>query len=109
MEGKDLPSFDFLDESDEGPQRLATETIDVNVLIDELNTSASFDLKGINATSFGRLLQALPVPTLLIDESGNVGYANQSWKKSRPRTKRCSVVPLHHSLLSPRLGKMPNN
>lgn len=88
MEGKDLPSFDFLDDSDEGPQRLATETIDVNVLIDELNTSASFDLKGINATSFGRLLQALPVPILLIDESGKIGYANQSWEKISARYDR---------------------
>jgi two-component system, cell cycle sensor histidine kinase and response regulator CckA len=81
MNPEDMPDFDMLEDSRPIPKRVSTETIDVNVLIDELSTSGSFDLKGISATSFGRLLQALPVPTLLIDESGSLGYANESWER----------------------------
>ncbi len=84
---EDGPSFDeFSDE--EGEKRAfaegasSTETIDLDSLFTAaVTTSGSFALSSVEATSFGKLLHALPLPVLLIDESSNVFFVNQSFKK----------------------------
>jgi PAS domain-containing protein len=81
---KDLPNFDSAEDAatDLGQlrtQNLATETIDLSSLFTpDVYSSGSFDLSSVASTSFGRLLDALPLPALLIDRWHCVGFANQS-------------------------------
>jgi hypothetical protein len=44
----------------------------------ELSTSGSFDVGIMVATPFGKLLDALPVPAMMIDSSYKVAFANQA-------------------------------
>lgn len=61
-------------------ERDPTETIELSDLLTrDLTTSGSFDIRGdIWATTFGKLLQALPVAAVLIDEDHSVAAANQA-------------------------------
>ena len=60
----------------------ATESLDLSrFLIEELTTSGSFSFTGITKTWFGKLVQALPIPALLIDESIKITFANQCWER----------------------------
>ncbi len=84
----DLPSFsDGEDEESSRPQFLrhanvVTETIDLESLVSrDRCATASFDFKEVRATSFGKLLNALPLPAILIDQSGAIAFANQACKK----------------------------
>ena len=88
MDQKELPSFDSLDTERNTPnylqhERAATETIDLNLLIEkEIADPAGFNIGSeIWATTFGKVLQALPIPVLLIDESRQVLAANQACRK----------------------------
>jgi len=88
MTDKDMPDFDFADEQEnEAPSLLAqsrvpTETIEIDKLFaQDVTTSGSFNIGAVLSTSFVRLLQALPVPVLLVDESFTVIFANQAWEK----------------------------
>lgn len=67
-----------------GPEH--TESIDLNGLFKTyLTTSGSFDIRSdIWLTTFGRLIQALPVPALLIDVCGLAAAANEAWSKISP-------------------------
>jgi len=59
-----------------------TESVDLSrLMVDELTSSGSFSFTGITKTWFGRLVQVLPVPALLIDESGKITFANQCWER----------------------------
>ncbi len=58
-----------------------TEIIDLDSLVSELDEWDSLEGAGLASSSFGGLLQALPVPTLLIDHSQRIIFANRSWKK----------------------------
>ena len=61
---------------------LALETIDVNSLFTrDVSSSGSFDLRSVRASTFGKLMEAQPVPSLLLDESGKITFANQAWSK----------------------------
>jgi PAS domain S-box-containing protein len=56
-----------------------TESIDVAPLLTEdITLSGSFDVTQFRATSFGKLLRALPVPALLIDSTNRIMFANQA-------------------------------
>ena len=59
-----------------------TETIELNnLLTSEQTPSGSFQLGRIPATTFGRLLEALPIPAFLIDLSYCVAFANEAFRK----------------------------
>lgn len=59
-----------------------TESVDLSsVLSGDLTVSGSFSFVGITKTWFGKLLQALPIPALLIDEEFKVSFANQAANK----------------------------
>ncbi len=87
MSEKDLPSFDELLEDDNPAKllrhsNLATETIDLNSLLNPDTTeSGSFNLQDVSQTSFGKLLKALPVPTLLVDRSLIITFINDACEK----------------------------
>ncbi len=60
----------------------ATQTVDLASLFsDHVSSSGSFSLRGLDQTWFGKLLQALPIPALLIDKSCHIILANQSWAR----------------------------
>ncbi|MDQ7781333.1 MAG: ATP-binding protein [Desulfomonilaceae bacterium] len=57
-----------------------TDTIDLNrMLTVDLTKSGSFDLSKVNEASFGKLLQSLSVPTLLVARSHAVEFANSAF------------------------------
>ena len=58
-----------------------TESIDVATLVTDVTSSGSFDVTQFRTTSFSKLLQALPVPALLIDESHRIVFANRACGK----------------------------
>ncbi|MFH1115052.1 MAG: ATP-binding protein, partial [Pseudomonadota bacterium] len=80
----------FLDDSDlpvclpaDGP---STETIDLNTLFKkDITDSGSFDIRGeIWKTTFGRVIQALPIVALLVDEGLSVTAANEACRGISP-------------------------
>jgi hypothetical protein len=76
-----------VDESVKTPQHLPlgnepTQTIDLQGLFtDDVGQSGFFDLTDIASTSLGKLLDALPLPVLLIDQWFCIAYVNQSCEK----------------------------
>jgi two-component system, cell cycle sensor histidine kinase and response regulator CckA len=64
----------------------STQTIELTDLFTrDLTTTGSFDVKGgIWKTTFGKVLQALPIPALLIDQSFQIVVANHAWKRVSP-------------------------
>src|SRR5512135_3670045 len=57
-----------------------TQTIDINNLFsDKITTSGSFDLCQEKIETFGRLLEALSIPTVLIERSHDIRFANKSF------------------------------
>jgi hypothetical protein len=61
------------------PEFLETETIDFKRLFDRNVASAGmFDLRGLETTSLGKLLQTIPVPALLVDGACAIAFTNQA-------------------------------
>ncbi len=59
----------------------STQTIDLQGLVtSDVSQSGFFDLSDIGSTSLGKLLDALPVPVLLIDKWFCISFANQAWE-----------------------------
>jgi DNA-binding CsgD family transcriptional regulator len=78
---------------------LATQSIDLaDLLTKDITTSGSFDIRGeIWATTFGKLLQALPIPGMLLDDSFNVVVVNQACGK---------ISSQYESILSTRFSRL---
>jgi PAS domain S-box-containing protein len=94
MKETDIPSFDF---SDESPVHLAsakTLSIDLSTLFaSDAYSSGTFDLSAISSSSLGRLLDALPIPVLLIDQWGQIGFANRACAKICTDYKKIQGIP----------------
>ncbi|MBI5568512.1 MAG: PAS domain-containing protein [Desulfomonile tiedjei] len=83
MAENDHPTFD--DDEDKTPPQLlsqgnvATETIDLESLLAQgFDSSGSFDLRDVRRSQFAKLMNALPVPALLVDRESCIVFANQS-------------------------------
>ncbi len=64
-------------------QSVSTLTIDVNSLFDtDVHSTGSFDLRFIESTSFGKLLDAVPLPMIVVDQWHQVVFANQACQKA---------------------------
>jgi len=63
-----------------------TQSIDLsNLLTRDITSSGSFDIRGqIWSTTFGKLLQALPIPVLLVDQSRAIVGTNQAGARINP-------------------------
>jgi len=79
------------DPSDDEPSPLtmpeqATQTIELSSLFTrDVTRSGSFDIRGgIWATTFGKVLQALPIPAFLVDLSYSILVMNQACAKIGP-------------------------
>lgn len=91
---------DYFRELTEAPQPLrvgyeTTETIELKSLFTrDVSTSGSFDVRGgIWATTFGKVLQALPIPAFLIDEYLDVAVANQACGRFTPSYEKIQGRP----------------
>ena len=75
-----------------------TETIDLASLLKaDLSASGSFDIRGgIWASTFGKLLQSLPIPALLVDQSFNIVVANQACGKIGAEVESITGAPFCH-------------
>jgi diguanylate cyclase (GGDEF)-like protein/PAS domain S-box-containing protein len=83
MADKRLPNLETGD-YDVSPRLLElkkspTETIDLmNLMSADVTASGSFDLSGVETTSLGKLLHALPIPALLVDRKYRIVFCNDS-------------------------------
>lgn len=84
MDEKDDFSFDsFADSTPQyEPQSLrgeVTQSIDLCGLLDpEFSETGTFDLGLVRSSAFGKILDAIPIPALLIDSSCRVSYSNEA-------------------------------
>ncbi len=78
-----------------------TESIDVATLVTEVTSSGSFDVTQFRTTSFGKLLNALPVPALLIDDSYRIIFANQACSKINPEHEKLLDAPVAEIFYGP--------
>jgi hypothetical protein len=61
---------------------LASQTIDLEgIFTRDVTTSGSFDFRKIKNVTFGKLLEAMPIPTLLIDGGHSIVFANEAARK----------------------------
>ncbi|MBI5571604.1 MAG: PAS domain S-box protein [Desulfomonile tiedjei] len=86
MDGKKPRCFGQSDKGQDSANQLrqgATETLDLSRLFAaEVTDSGSFDIgSAIWTSTFGKVIQALPIPALLINEAQDIVVANQAWKK----------------------------
>jgi diguanylate cyclase (GGDEF)-like protein/PAS domain S-box-containing protein len=94
MRDNKLPTLGNVDEEPSAPRLrdgrgAATESIELSSLFTrDVTSSGSFDLRGVEATSFGRLLQSLPVPSLVVDQSNIIILINRAWGKTNRRYQR---------------------
>ncbi len=72
-----------------GDEEDPTETVDLsNLFTTDVSSSGSFSFRGVTQTWFGKLLQALPIPALLIDQHFRIAFMNQSWSTISPYFKK---------------------
>lgn len=87
---EDLPSFEFDPWHETArplfPKESNTETIDLALLLNQdVSTTGSFDIRSeIWTTTFGKVLQALPIPAFLVDPNHHLTHANQACSKISP-------------------------
>ncbi len=109
--GGPLPGDSF-NELNEVPRPIrvdydSTESIELKSLFTrDVTTSGSFDVTGgIWATTFGKVIQALPIPALLIDEYLHVAVSNQACGKFTPTYERIQGRPFAALLGGPGAGE----
>ncbi len=58
---------------------VTTQTIDLDsIFTKDITNSGSFDLRDVRKITFGKLLESIPIPTLLVDMSHAIVFANES-------------------------------
>lgn len=78
-EGAGPHNLDFL------PRPESTHTIDLDGLFTrDVTTSGSFKFTEIKNVTFGKLLEAMPLPTFLIDGSHVIVFANEAAARTEP-------------------------
>jgi hypothetical protein len=70
-------------------QNESTETIDLQGLFaSEFSASGVVDLRSIGSTALGKLLEALPIPMMLVDQWFCVAFTNSAFGKISPDYKQ---------------------
>ncbi|MBI5571803.1 MAG: EAL domain-containing protein [Desulfomonile tiedjei] len=91
MRDNKLPTLGKLHEEPAAPRLrdgrgTATESIELSSLFTrDVTSSGSFDLRGVEATSFGRLIQSLPVPSVVVNQSNIIVMINRAWGRTNAR------------------------
>ncbi|MBI4965763.1 MAG: PAS domain-containing protein [Desulfomonile tiedjei] len=61
---------------------LSEATVDLgSLLADDVSATGSFDLRRFKSSSIGKLLEAIPIPVFLVDESLRIAFANRASSK----------------------------
>ncbi len=100
MRDKDLPVYKPDVEASEEPELLRqTDTSTQSIYLDrfftrDITTSGSFDLRRIKDISFGQLLEAIPIPTLLVDASYSIVFTNEALQRISEDTPKLIGTPL---------------
>lgn len=85
MTDNDMTKFRPLapkDHDRESDEQSVTETIDLTSMFTrDVSSSGSFDLRGFRVSTVGKLLDAIPIPALLVGASCTVMFANQACRK----------------------------
>jgi hypothetical protein len=96
----ELAHGDYFQEMREPPRPLrmgyeSTESIELKSLFTrDITASGSFDVRGgIWATTFGKVIQALPIPAFLIDEYLDIAVANQACGRFTPEYEKIQGMP----------------
>jgi PAS domain S-box-containing protein len=86
-----------LDETDsDSSEDEPTESLDLaNAFTEDVTTSGSFSFQGVKKTLFGKLLQALPIPALLVDESHKVTFCNRACESMNHSGRSVVGNPFH--------------
>ncbi len=96
LEDVDLPTIDDLIGQRESPRILEIkrrpegETDQTLSLTKDVTESGSFDLRWLRLASFAKLLEAIPMPILMVDMAGFIQFANKAFL-SLPKD-RSSIV-----------------
>ncbi len=70
------------DQDRESDEQSVTETIDLTSMFTrDVSSSGSFDLSGFRVSTVGKLLDAIPIPALLVGASSTIIFANQACRK----------------------------
>ena len=78
-------------------QETSTETIDLSGLLSRnITLTGSFDLRGVHARALTKLLDSLPMPTLLVDRTCAIAFANEYWNTSIEDCERIQGRPFKH-------------
>jgi hypothetical protein len=108
----ELLAGDHFRELKEAPRPLrigydTTESIELQSLFTrDVSTSGSFDVRGgIWATTFGKVIQALPIPAFLIDEHLEVAVANQACGRFTQEYERVQGRPFTSLLATPKAAE----
>jgi diguanylate cyclase (GGDEF)-like protein/PAS domain S-box-containing protein len=73
----------------------STQTLDLsNLFSKDLTLSGSFDVRGVQSTSLAKLLEAIPIPALLVSQSHAVIFANEASGKIVPYDEGVVLVHL---------------
>lgn len=106
IDSEELLPEDFFYELPQAPAPMkvgfdSTESIELkSIFTRDVTASGSFDFReGIWATTFGKLVQALPIPAFLVEESLNVTISNQACARFTPRYERIQGRPFRTLLL----------
>ncbi|MBI4966404.1 MAG: PAS domain S-box protein [Desulfomonile tiedjei] len=87
MSGQELRAFDFTEAHYRVPESVTLEkvfadSIDLATIdTDPMTGSGSFKVSGTQAEGFHRLLNALPIPAMLVDQSYSAVFANEASEK----------------------------
>jgi PAS domain S-box-containing protein len=85
MTKNEIQGFQIQESDDDNPKiiektHLTTLSIELDSLFSkDVTASGSFDVREVELTSFARLLNALPLPVLLVDKAGMVTFLNEYW------------------------------
>lgn len=112
MSAGDFLRGDSFHELDEAPRPLrvgyeSTESIELKSLFTrDVTTSGSFDVRGgIWATTFGKVIQALPIPAFLVDDHLHVSASNQACGRFSPAHGKIQGRPFVSLLAGPQAAK----
>jgi PAS domain S-box-containing protein len=74
-----------------------TGTINLDALLArDVTSSGSFDLRGVGATSLGKLLMAMPTPALVVNREHLIAFANLCWTGARDDNEQLYGRPFSH-------------
>ncbi len=111
LNGLQRPSVQTAPDRSEVDPLLATQSIDLSKLFTrDVTASGSFDVRGdIWATTFGKVMQALPIPAVMIDSSFRIVAANQAWGRVGVSHEKIRSSSFSQLFSDPAAGKTAQN